>query len=1066
MRKIIKVGFIHRICILFFILFSSFSHAQLSDFSFSVVKTDETCESNGTLNFLVQNTTPQSIITYSIYLLPNTSNPITVTTQNNYTGLNSGNYLIIATQNLNGLSNSQQQSITILDQVIALEYQLAGQNAVCVNNGKITVNVTQGQAINYEIISGPILKPLQTSNVFTGLSSGVYLIRVYDNCGNGVVQTFTLFESPTSINISPVNTVTIIDCNSAVISQILTSGEGVIFYPLTLEYTITLPNGQTTIVNQILTSGNDELVTIAQNITVTTGQSLIYTLNILDGCGTVFTATGTLSIPESFPTLSTIPNGCDNNDYKVKDALNVIVIEAPATFSFTLPYNVASSGNNEYPITNFPPGQYVLEVTSLCGVVTTINFTVSASTIAPPVVSVRLGCENGIGSIKISGQVPIVSAQLIQAPSNAGFSVPSDISALLFGSPQGININNLVAGNYVFSVVDECGSTHILNASIQSYQEVKTVNVIENCGSFDLFLNHVTTPNIAMAYQLQKFYVNGNFWGHPITGVQGQGLAITNNNTQYNIASSGTFRIIGRNFIYGNGSATVNCTIVIDEFEFYSLPKINSVYSFACDSGGFDVFVAAVGVNDLKYRIVAKNGFPLAINNFTDPLFTNLAAAIYTFHVEDGCNNILVADFEVGGTQNFPILVENLCPQLNATLSVADFYFLNYEWWKGNDTSTILSTTNILNVSNFNPITDSGLYHVRIFYAASPNTCIDIQTDYLIEVTDYVLNAGENTTLNYCENPGSLNLFSLLNGNPDTDGTWEEISNSGFLNGSIWNASSVSNGTYTFKYTVLGLCNEIDTALVQIKITTIPESISIDVNPVTCLGETIQINATSISNATYSWQGPNNFSSTLQNPIIENAAISDTGIYSLIVSLDGCESEPISINVDVKTIPEFMVSGNCVRENTDYELKAEPLDETFNADDFTYSWTNETENLGTTNPISILGKKSGIYTVTITDNQGCSTLQSYEVKGTVCKIPKGISPNNDGDNDNFDLAGFDVKNLIIYSRYGRIVYEKKNYLNEWVGQDYNGRSLPDATYFYHIETYLGEEFVGWVFKIH
>jgi hypothetical protein len=72
--------------------------------------------------------------------------------------------------------------VTIVDQVVSLQYQLQGQNAVCISNGKITVLVTQGHAANYKIIAGPILKPLQTSAVFTNLSAGVYLDCVYDNC--------------------------------------------------------------------------------------------------------------------------------------------------------------------------------------------------------------------------------------------------------------------------------------------------------------------------------------------------------------------------------------------------------------------------------------------------------------------------------------------------------------------------------------------------------------------------------------------------------------------------------------------------------------------------------------------------------------------------------------------------------------------------------------------------------------------------------------------------------------------------------------------------------------------
>jgi uncharacterized protein (DUF2141 family) len=238
-----KNALFNKICVLCFVFFGAVAQAQLPDFSLSVSKTNETCESNGTLTFTVQNATAGSVITYSVFLLPSTTNPILITTQTSYTGLNSGSYLIIAAQDLLGESNSQQQSVTILDQVVPLQYQLQGQNAVCINNGKITVTVTQGQAVNYEIISGPILKPLQTSNIFTGLSAGVYVVRVYDICGNGVVQTYTLFESPSSINISPVNNITIIDCENAIINQIINAGEGVIFYPLSILYAITLPNG-------------------------------------------------------------------------------------------------------------------------------------------------------------------------------------------------------------------------------------------------------------------------------------------------------------------------------------------------------------------------------------------------------------------------------------------------------------------------------------------------------------------------------------------------------------------------------------------------------------------------------------------------------------------------------------------------------------------------------------------------------------------------------------------------------------------------------------------------------
>lgn len=1065
MHKTTTLNFLKKIAILVLFLLGFTAQAQLADFTFSVTKTNETCESNGTLTFSVQNTIPGATITYSVFLLPNTATPITVTTQNNYTGLNSGNYLIIATQDFSGQNNSKQQTVSILDQVVQLQYQLQGQNAVCLNNGTITVITTQGQAVNYEIISGPILKPLQTSNIFTGLAAGVYLIRVYDTCGNGVTQTYTLFESLSSINIAPVNNITIIDCEHAVINQTINAGEGVIFYPLTILYTITLPNGNTETVSQTLNSGNDSFITISQNIPITIGETVTYTLSISDGCGNTFSGSGSLAVPTTVPNLFTINNGCGLNGYKVQNATNVIVIEAPAAFTQALPYIVPTSGNNEYPLTNFPPGEYKLEVTNLCGVVSFITFTVVPSNIGPPTIAVRLGCENGVGSLKIAGSVDLISAQIISAPANSGFTFPSDISNLLYGSPAGISMNNLVPGTYSFQVVDLCGTSHNLSATIQGYTEVKTITVLEHCGSYDLFLNHITTPFVAMTYHLQKYFTNGNYWGHPVTGAVNSDMPLGNNAIKYNIASSGHFRVIGKNFIYGNGGPSVNCVLTIGEFDFYSLPKINAVYSFACDAGGFNVYVDALGIADLNYKIIAKNGQPFTIDNLTNPLFSNLQAGIYTFQLIDGCSNILAADYEVGGAQNFDITAENLCPQQNATLSVVNFDFLEYQWWKGNDTTAILSTTNSLIIPNFIPTTDSGLYHVRIFYSGSPNTCIDIQKDFSIDKNDYVLNAGENTAISFCGNQGTIDLMTLLNGNPGANGTWQNLSNAGSLTNSTWDATNLAQGIYNFKYTITGLCNITAAATLQITINTIPENINIgEIMPI-CAGETIQLSTDSIANASYFWQGPNGFSSTFQNPTIENASYLNAGEYTLSVNIGTCQVEPVSITVEVLALPEFIISGNCVKDNSDYELFAQPADVSLNPDDFSYSWHSPLENIGTSNPISILGQESGIYSVTITDKEGCSIVLNYEVKGTVCKIPKGISPNADGDNDSFDLAGFNVKRLIIYSRYGRNVYEKRNYTNEWHGQDYNNRKLPAATYYYYIETESGESFTGWVFVI-
>jgi gliding motility-associated-like protein len=55
-----------------------------------------------------------------------------------------------------------------------------------------------------------------------------------------------------------------------------------------------------------------------------------------------------------------------------------------------------------------------------------------------------------------------------------------------------------------------------------------------------------------------------------------------------------------------------------------------------------------------------------------------------------------------------------------------------------------------------------------------------------------------------------------------------------------------------------------------------------------CVGQTIQLN--SIAATTYSWSGPNGFSSTLQNPTLPNATAANAGVYTLTTVQNGCTS--------------------------------------------------------------------------------------------------------------------------------------------------------------------------------
>ena len=91
----------------------------------------------------------------------------------------------------------------------------------------------------------------------------------------------------------------------------------------------------------------------------------------------------------------------------------------------------------------------------------------------------------------------------------------------------------------------------------------------------------------------------------------------------------------------------------------------------------------------------------------------------------------------------------------------------------------------------------------------------------------------------------------------------------------------------------------------------------------------------------------------------------------------------------------------------------------------------------------------------------CYSTTSFDL--VVCLIPEGISPNNDGYNDSFELKGYNVQSLKIYNRYGKLVFSTTNYADNWEGQSNEGNKLPVGTYFYHMIYDENLEKTGWVY---
>lgn len=101
------------------------------------------------------------------------------------------------------------------------------------------------------------------------------------------------------------------------------------------------------------------------------------------------------------------------------------------------------------------------------------------------------------------------------------------------------------------------------------------------------------------------------------------------------------------------------------------------------------------------------------------------------------------------------------------------------------------------------------------------------------------------------------------------------------------------------------------------------------------------------------------------------------------------------------------------------------------------------------------GPVSFLYQITDTDGQQSEATVKITVICDKILIFNGISPNGDSHNDEWHMPGIDQypnNEVRVFNRWGQQVFERTGYTNAqgWDGR-WNGRDLPDGTYFYTID---------------
>lgn len=471
--------------------FSTQINAQLADFSLQVTTTSETCMGNGSLSFATTNLTQGSTLLYKVYKMPNTDNPIAVLATGNFVGsLTSGTYQVTAIQALGSFSNSVQREVTIANAIVAFDFELVSPNQNCGVAANIVVQGTSGVPAMCEIISGPVTKPLQTSNVFSSLPNGTYNIRAFDACGMGKVKTFTLATVNTVLTISETGLTEIPGvCDKITITNVVTASSGVIGYPLVVRHTLNPMNmsGQSIEMTQVIHSGSPDSAEITAVVPRYVTENYNYEIKVTDNCNTVYEKLNNEVNPEIKLALSAPDAKCGYKYLMVSPAMHmapytVDFVSAPADFN-ALALNPAYQGPQTNSTLQFggettsvPLGTYVIKVTDACGRTKTESILVEKSELVPSVKGTNNGCFSQFGKIRIS--VPnqkVITAVITAAPSAYNQPLPKDVTATISNAGV-VTLNNMPLGVYTIVFTDDCNNSYEKEVEVPPYVE-KNFNI-------------------------------------------------------------------------------------------------------------------------------------------------------------------------------------------------------------------------------------------------------------------------------------------------------------------------------------------------------------------------------------------------------------------------------------------------------------------------------------------------------------------------------------------------------------------------------------------------------------
>jgi CHRD domain/Bacterial Ig domain/PKD-like domain/Ig-like domain CHU_C associated/CS domain len=435
------------------------------------------------------------------------------------------------------------------------------------------------------------------------------------------------------------------------------------------------------------------------------------------------------------------------------------------------------------------------------------------------------------------------------------------------------------------------------------------------------------------------------------------------------VSSSGTYRITVTNVNGCTSTASVAVTV-------NALPTATaSSNSPVCAGNTLNLTGGGVGT----YLWTSSNGFTSTAQSPSIPNATASSTGTYTLTVtnQDGCTASATTVVTVLSITLSPASQTNVscnggnngAASINTPTGGAGGY--TYNWTPGNPNGD--GTVNVTGLT-------AGIWTCNVTDA---NGCTASQQFTITQPTAVSLTRPSETNT-YCSNNPTIGTASVnaatggvggytydwTPGNPTGDGTTT--------------ITGLTAGIWTCTVTDANSCTASTTVTIVINPLPVPNPSS---DSPKCEGQTLTFNSVA-GMTSYAWAGPNEFSSSLQNPSISNVTTSATGTYTVTVTnANGCTASATTA-VTVNANPTATASSNSpICAGTTLNLTG--------GGGGTYAWTSTTGFTSTEQNPTISNatiSSTGTYTVTVTNAGGCTSTASVAV--TVNANPTATASSN------------------------------------------------------------------------